>query len=206
MYTTNFDLSPDGTRIAVAQRNPENSRYDIWLIDVGAEDVPTRFTFDPALSPNGNVVWSPDGLSHRVFVRAPREPGHLRKKGRDGAETPLLDTARRRMARRLVQGWAYLAYGVNSGHDRVGNLYVLPLFGDRKPILVSESPFAEDEPRFSSMANGWPTTQTSRARSRSTSFRFRRSIKNARSRPMAAYNHDGDVTERNFTIWLSTAP
>jgi Tol biopolymer transport system component len=46
-------------------------------------------------------------------------------------------------------GPGYLAYGVNSGTAAFGNLFVLPLFGDRKPILVSESPFAEDEPQFS---------------------------------------------------------
>ena len=43
----------------------------------------------------------------------------------------------------------YLAYGSNSGGDAFGDLYALPLFGDRKPIPVALSPFAEDEPRFS---------------------------------------------------------
>ena len=61
LYTTNFDLSVDGKQIAVARQNPTTSQYDIWLIDL-ARGLPARFTFDPALSPAGNVVWSPDGL------------------------------------------------------------------------------------------------------------------------------------------------
>jgi eukaryotic-like serine/threonine-protein kinase len=55
LYTNSFDLSPDGKQIAVARLNPASSQYDIWLID-WARYGSTRFTFDPALSPNGNVV------------------------------------------------------------------------------------------------------------------------------------------------------
>jgi hypothetical protein len=61
VYTNNFDLSLDGKQIAVAKLNPGTSQYDIWLLD-WARGVPTRLTFDPALSPFGNVAWSSDGL------------------------------------------------------------------------------------------------------------------------------------------------
>ena len=53
------------------------------------------------------------------------------------------------MARRLVQGRALSGLWGQSGTTTFGDLYALPLFGDRTPILVSQSPFAEDEPRFS---------------------------------------------------------
>jgi Tol biopolymer transport system component len=51
-------LSPDGTRLAVEETDPERRSQDIWLFDIG-RDVRSRFTFDPRndIYP----VWSPDG-------------------------------------------------------------------------------------------------------------------------------------------------
>ncbi len=148
LYTSNFDLSPDGTRIAVAQRNPENSRYDIQVID-WARKTPTRFTFDPALGPNGNVVWSPDAV--RIAFSSERRGNRdiYERNGRDGVETAVLATPNDEWPEDWSKDGRYLAYGVNSGTTTFGDLYALPLFGDRTPILVSQSPFAEDEPRFS---------------------------------------------------------
>jgi Tol biopolymer transport system component len=52
----NADVSPDGTRVAVA-RGQAGSR-DLWIIDM-ANGAMTRVTFDPA--DEDNPVWSPDG-------------------------------------------------------------------------------------------------------------------------------------------------
>jgi Tol biopolymer transport system component/predicted Ser/Thr protein kinase len=148
LYTSNFDLSPDGTRIAVAQRNPENSQYDLWVID-WARKTSARLTFDPALSPNGNVVWSSDGL-HIAFSSERRGNRDIfEKKAGGGVETSLVATASDEWPEDWSKDGRYLAYGSNSGSANFGDLYALPLFGDRKPIPVAQSPFAEDEPRFS---------------------------------------------------------
>ena len=90
LYTSNFDLSPDGKRIAVAQRNPENSSYDIWLIDWGAKR-PTRFTLiRPQPQRKRGLVTRRTG--YRIFVRAQREPGYFRKKIGTAWKHPLLET------------------------------------------------------------------------------------------------------------------
>jgi eukaryotic-like serine/threonine-protein kinase len=148
LYTTNFDLSPDGTKIAVAQRNPETSQFDIWVID-WARHTPARFTFDPALGANGNVVWSPDGL--RIAFSSERSGNRDIFESTAGGtgETSVLATRNDEWPEDWSKDGRYLAFGSNSGNGAFGDLYALPLFGDRKPIQVALSPSAEDEPRFS---------------------------------------------------------
>jgi Tol biopolymer transport system component len=148
LYTTNFDLSPDGTQIAVAQRNPNDSRYEIWLID-WARNIPKRLTFDPALTPNGNVVWSPDG-SRVAFAseRAGNRDIFEKKVSGVGTEIPLLTTSVDEWPEDWSADGRYLAYGRNTTQGN-GGLFVLPLFGDRRSITVADTPFGEDEPRFS---------------------------------------------------------
>jgi Tol biopolymer transport system component/predicted Ser/Thr protein kinase len=148
LFTSNFDLSPDGARIAVAQRNPENSQYDVWVTD-WAGKTPTRFTFDRALGANGNVVWSPDGL--RIAFSSERRGNRdiFVRNVADGVETTLVATASDEWPEDWSKNGQYLAYGANSGAAGFGDLYAMPLFGDRTPIPVAKSPFAEDEPRFS---------------------------------------------------------
>jgi eukaryotic-like serine/threonine-protein kinase len=151
LYTTNFDLSPDGTRIAVARGNPGNSQFDIWLLD-WARNVPTRFTFDPALSPNGNVVWAPDGRVAFTSERQGNRDIFVRDATKFGAEAPLLATPTDEWPEDWSKDGRYLAFGFNvtrGGTTSTGDLAVLPLFGDGKPIPISPSPFLEDEPRFS---------------------------------------------------------
>jgi serine/threonine protein kinase len=146
IYTANFDLSPDGARIAVAQRNPQNANFDVVVLD-WARKSSTRFTFDPALSANGNVVWSPDGLGIAFSSERRGNRDIFQKKG--GVETLLLATMNDEWPEDWSRDGKYLIYGMNSGTGAFGDLLALPLFGDRKPIPIAQSTFAEDEPRFS---------------------------------------------------------
>jgi Tol biopolymer transport system component len=150
VYTANFDLSPDGAQIAVAQRNRETLQYDIWLLD-WARGLPTRFTFDPALTANGNVVWSPDGRIAFASERAGNRDIFEKRANRVGAEMPLLATPTDEWPEHWSADGRYLAYGRNTtqGASGSGALFVLSLFGDRTSITVADTPFNEDEPRFS---------------------------------------------------------
>ena len=148
LYTTNFDLARDGTQIAVGQRDRQSSQYDLWLLD-WARNLPRRLTFDPALSPNGNVVWSPDG--RRVAFasqRAGNRDIYERNVNGAGTDTPLLATPFDEWPEDWSEDGRYLAYGRNTTQG-IGGLFALPLFGDRTPITIADTPFGEDEPRFS---------------------------------------------------------
>ena len=73
------------------------------------------------------------------------------KKIGTGKETPLLETATDEWPEDWSRDGRYLAFGLNTtaGVTGAGNLHVLPLFEDRKPIPIAQTPFQEDEPRFS---------------------------------------------------------
>lgn len=151
LYTTNFDLSPDGTQIAVAQGNRQGSQFDIWLVD-WARNLSRRLTFDPALTPNGNVVWSSDG-SRVAFAsqRAGNRDIFQKNVNGVGTETPLLATPVDEWPEDWSEDGRYLAYGRNTaqGTTGAGGIFALPLFGDRRPITIADTPFSDDEPRFS---------------------------------------------------------
>jgi len=96
------------------------------------------------------VVWSPDG---RAIAFASERTGNrdiFEKTIATGTETPLLATPTDEWPEDWSKDGRYLAYGLNAtaGATGAGNLYVLPLFGDRKPIPIAQTPFSEDEPRF----------------------------------------------------------
>ena len=76
-------LSPDGRRVATAQFDYQSRNYDIWIYDLTRE-VPTRFTFDPAL--HRLPIWSPDGLQI-VFASNRKGRWRMYRKAASGAET-----------------------------------------------------------------------------------------------------------------------
>ncbi len=68
----------------------------------------------------------------------------------DGAgEETLLDSSDDEWIEDWSKDGRYIAYGMNPRAGEAGDIYALPLFGDRKPIPVVQSPANDDEPRFS---------------------------------------------------------
>jgi serine/threonine protein kinase len=140
----NFDLAPDGRRVAVS-RFDATTAYDVWILD-WTRGTSSRLPFDKSIE--ADPVWSPDG---RRVTFARNRLGHfdIFERAADGLgeETPLLATANDEWPEDWSRDGRFLAYV--SAAQGPSDLYVLPLHGDRKPIPVATTPFSEDEPHFS---------------------------------------------------------
>ncbi len=139
-------LAPDGRRVAVSVFDLVRRTRDIWLFDI-ARGQRTRFTFDPA--DEFNSVWSPDGS--RLAFNA-RRKGHLdlyqKASSGAGAEEELLADNLDKYPLDWSPDGRFILLRVNT--PKTGNdLWVLPLFGDRKPFPFLQTPFNEGTGRFS---------------------------------------------------------
>jgi len=123
-----LQLSPDGKQVAV-QRDSE-----VWLIDA-TRGAPVRFN-DSA----GGPVWSPDSRELAYGAIGPRMIVHQALSG--GAEQAVAPGLRG-----ILEDWSldgrYLVY-LNSG-----DIWALPLAGERKPLQITATPGTEDEPQVS---------------------------------------------------------
>ena len=124
-------LSPDGKRIAVERLDPQTGSFDIWLVDPARSTV-LRLTFGSANQTH--PVWSPDG-GQIAFVSDREGTSNLYRRSSSGAGSEELllqsDTAKH------VTDWSpdgrFIAYE-NQDPATGSDLWLLPLFGDRKPI------------------------------------------------------------------------
>ena len=140
-------VSADGNSVAIDRLDRQTGFFDIWLHDLkrGTE---RRFTFNS--KSNDSPIWSPDGT--HVAFRSSRDGGHsLYQKATSGAaqdellhKSASLDLS--------VNDWSrdgrYIFETITDPKRR-GDVWVLPLLGDRKafPYLQTESD--EDFPRLS---------------------------------------------------------
>jgi len=140
-------VSADGNSVAIDRLDPQTGFFDIWLHDLkrGTE---RRFTFNS--KNNDSPIWSPDG-SHIVF-RSDRDGGHsLYQKATSGAaqDEPLHRAASLDV---IPNDWSrdgrYI-FEVITDPRRRGDVWVLPLFGDRKPFPYLQGEYDEDFPRLS---------------------------------------------------------
>ena len=144
-YNT-VNLSPDGTRVAVSLRDASGN-MDIWLVDV-ARGVRTRFTFDPADETQG--VWSPDG-TQIAFDSMRMGRSELQGKAANGSGAEgVIDAS---PVAKFPTSWSpdgkFLLYNSTAGTPRTGNdLWVVPLFGDRRPYPFLQTPFNEGRAQF----------------------------------------------------------
>ena len=145
-YYSNLSLSPDEKRVAVAIWDPQASTRDIWIIDP-ARTTSTRFTFNAA--EDFLPIWSPDG-ANIVFVSDRSGLGNFYEKPTSGAanEEEILKTDERKWPSDWSRDGQYVAFITSSPTTKL-DLWVLPMFGDRKPISFLQTSFNEDGPRFS---------------------------------------------------------
>jgi len=144
----NVDLSPKGDRAAV-DKVTDNNR-DIWVIDL-ARSVPSRITFDPGQ--DWSSAWSPDG-SRLMFATNRNAYSNVNKileksSTGAGAET-LVDVGD---VASIPVNWSpdgkYLVYSRQRANGNGFESWLLPLFGDRKPVPFLESTFDRIQARIS---------------------------------------------------------
>jgi len=138
-------ISPDGKRLTFTL---QSGGKDIWIEDI-SRAVKTRLTFGSASESDESPVWSPD--DHWVAYTGFRGGKYgLYEKQADGSgnEEVLFEA---KEEARYAADWSldgkYLAYyEVKQG---VWSVWMLPLFGERKPYAFLQSPFNLIDPRFS---------------------------------------------------------
>lgn len=140
-------LSPDGKRLAAANRDGANS--NLWIYDT-ARGIPTRFTFGATV--DGAPVWSPDGNTI-YFGSSHGATLDLFRKLSNGAATEelLLSDSKSKLPEGVSPDGQWLLY---SGASREIDLWVLPLAPARsgskpEPRVFLKTPFDEDFGRFS---------------------------------------------------------
>ena len=133
-------ISPDGRSVAVGRKEPAAPFLDIWVDDL-VRGIASRFTFGPRS--NNSPVWSPDG-GHIAFAsnRDGRVWKVYQKNTTVGAQDRELDKDAlskqpddwSRDGRYIIEETLDIS---KSGTD----IWVLPLFGDRKafPYLHTDS-------------------------------------------------------------------
>lgn len=141
-------LSPDGQKVALAIDEPRNSKAQLWIHDF-ARGTRSRFTF--GAGNEEQFVWSPDGRRAAFFSYPPDITSNstLRIKDFEDAgegETPL------EPGFHMPNDWSmdgrFIIYTQNPPTTNF-DLWVLPLFGDRKPFPFLQTPFTEGGARFS---------------------------------------------------------
>jgi Tol biopolymer transport system component len=141
---TGLALSPDEKRVVVPRFDSQTGTSDLWLIDQARE---TRFTFDPAS--DTYPVWSPDG--NRIAFGSGRSGStdlYLKPSSGAGNEELLLKSSNSKAPHDWSLDGRYLLYGEIDPKTNF-DLWVLPLFGDRKPIPFLQTTFNETNGRFS---------------------------------------------------------
>ena len=151
--TSTSALSPDERRVAVALSTGNPGNLDIWILDI-ARNVRSRLTFDPGA--DGSPVWSPDGT--RIAFESKRPPQVSIRQALangTGGDAPLLEGSTspgNMMIDAAPTDWSadgrYITYTQRSS-TTTSDLWVLPLFGDRKPMPVVQSNVLESSGAFS---------------------------------------------------------
>jgi Tol biopolymer transport system component/DNA-binding winged helix-turn-helix (wHTH) protein len=138
-------LSPDESRVAVSLGTGHPKNVDIWVIDT-ATSIRSRLTTDAGrdVSP----VWSRDG-TRLAFQSSRRAMGPALRQAFTSAARPdellLEGTGNFTMT---PSDWSsdgrFILYTT-----RGSDIWALPLFGDRKPFALAQTPFTETSAVFS---------------------------------------------------------
>jgi serine/threonine protein kinase len=133
-------LSPDGQRLAVGRASPQTQFGDIHLFDLPG-GAGTPFTFDPRHDECPR--WSPDG-SRLVWISWREGVATLFQKAASGVgqDEVLLRSAQRKDTLDWSADGRFMLY-TEVGAQTAGDIWVLPLEGERKPWVWLNTPAFE---------------------------------------------------------------
>jgi prepilin-type processing-associated H-X9-DG protein len=140
-----IQLSPDETQASVSIADPQLQTRDLYLVDL-KNGQPTKLTFSPRTEQSS--VWSPDGTS-LVFNSLESGRAQLIQKHLTGSgnEEQLLSNVPNGVPWSWSRDGHYIVYGV--GPTAAPDLWILPMFGDRKSFPMFETPIIETQAQFS---------------------------------------------------------
>jgi Tol biopolymer transport system component len=141
-------ISPDGTKIALQNREPEAERRGLWVVDT-ARDIATRLSDVLCQYPQ----WSPDS-THVGWLGGRDGVIGIRQQAASGLDrdTMLLKAGAESGGTPFPADWSrdgrFFLYYVRSEKTRI-DIWALPLFGDRRPYPVLNGDFDEREAQLS---------------------------------------------------------
>jgi eukaryotic-like serine/threonine-protein kinase len=140
-------ISPDGQRLAVVMLDSSVRNYKLWIFDL-FRDKQIRLTFGPVRT--AFPVWAPDGKSV-VFGSNTRGAYQLAQQPSDstGSEQIILDSEMSKYATSWSADGRFLAYNTTTQGSALTELWVLPLFGERKPYRFLQGGFNVGQGQFS---------------------------------------------------------
>jgi WD40 repeat protein len=138
-------VSPDGRQVAVGIED-DAGKSDIWLLSF-ERGTRTRLTFDPGSTEVS--IWTPDGTKiYYASTRAGQTHIYAKLANGAGTEEAILSTPGATLyPTDISSDGRYLAYQHNEGTKRA--IWILPLFGDRKPFPLVQNDFLSVVPKFS---------------------------------------------------------
>ncbi|HEV8230811.1 MAG TPA: protein kinase, partial [Thermoanaerobaculia bacterium] len=144
-----LQTSPDGKRLAMTISDSATGIPDIWILDL-AHGTRTRFTFGPG--PNVQPVWSPDG-SRIAYARVEKSLAStvvIKASSGVGGEEIVTRAAGSWTPTAWSPDGRYLGLRVRRQDVKTKlDVWLAPLFGDRKPVPLIETPFNEEGLTFS---------------------------------------------------------
>ena len=141
-----FALSPDERTVAES-RSGASSNFDIWLREP-SRGVDTRFTHHPSV--NQSPVWSPDGRRLAFFSsRSGQLNLYVKETSGSGQDELLLRSPELKIPSDWSPDGRFLLYLSRSAKTG-GDLMLLPVDGDRKPVVFLQTEFNETQGQFSS--------------------------------------------------------
>jgi serine/threonine protein kinase len=136
-------ISPDGNSVAASIQVPQTGLYDIWIYDL-KRGTASPFTFNSRN--NSSPVWSPDG-SHLAFSSNLGGPDNIyRKPVAGGADEALESSPGPRTSWDWSRDDRYIIEQVTA---KASEIWVLPLFGDRKAFPYLQGDYNQRQGKLS---------------------------------------------------------